>query len=145
MADYTDADLLNAANTLYGEVADQNSEVMGMVGSSILNRLDAQRVNEFGGTIPEISQKGYYAAINGNVPYKQAVSQKFPDKNSENKYKQAYAIMSGLMKGTIDRHGAQFFFTKEEIQKLKKKGKKAFDFKQVKPTGSVGGYETFSY
>jgi hypothetical protein len=137
-------DIVSLANIIYGEAADQSPEVMKMVGSSVIRRAVSGRAEEFGATIPEVIQKGYYAAKNPNIPYKQALAQQFPDKNSENKYKQALQIASGLFKGTIEPDNVMFYFTNKEINKLSK-NKKAFNFQAVKKTGESGDYKTFSY
>ena len=142
--DYTDADLVALTNGIYGEAAASDSEVMTMVGSTVLNRIDANKPEEFGSSVPEVLQKGYYAVSNPNVPYQQAITQKFPDKLSENKYKQAMAIASGLIKGTIERQPGHFYFTKKEIRKLKKR-KKGFNFKAVNEVGNVGDYSVYGY
>ena len=137
-----DGDLLALTNTIYGEAAGASFDVKKMVGSSVINRLMSGKHQEFGASIPEIAQKGYYAVSQQNEPYKQAVQQKFPDKVSELAYKQSLAIASGLMKGTIKPDDAMFYFTKKEIAKQKKVG---FKFERTRETGSVDKYTTFSY
>ena len=141
----TNETINRVANIIYGEGASTKEDTMKMIGSSVLNRLDSGRTKEFGGTIEEIGDKGYYAVKDNTDLYQQATNWNFPDKSSENAYKKAIAIASGLVKGTIDRHKAQFYFTPEEIKKQKKKGKKAFDFDLVKEQGDVEMYKTFSY
>jgi spore germination cell wall hydrolase CwlJ-like protein len=145
---YSNADIQAMANTIYGEMAGKDVDHMVMVGSTILNRLDSQKFDEFGGSIPEVIQKGYYAAKNNTDLYQQAVTQKFPDKNSENKFKQALSVASGLAKGTIKRQDGQFYFKDNEIANLKKervKTGKGFNFKAVKEHGKVGAFRTFGY
>jgi len=137
-------DITDLANTIYGEGASTDYNTMKMIGSSIINRVSSGRAKEFGSSIPEVAQKGYYAVSNPNVPYKQAIAGKFPDKASETAYKQALAVASGLIKGTIQPDKVHFYFTDKEINKLKKNPKR-FDFKRVKPTGEVGQYKLFSY
>lgn len=132
------------ANIIYGEAADQKPEVMKMVGSTVLNRADSGRAQEFGSTIDEIGRKGYYAVINQNEPYKQASMGKFKDDVAKEAYKQAYVIASGLYKGTIERQQGHFFFKPDEEKKLRK-NPKAFNFKQVKGVGTVGDYNVYSY
>jgi len=138
------SDIINIANAIYGEAANQPADIMKMVGSTIVNRALSGRHQEFGASFPEIIQKGYYAASNPNVPYKQALAQKFPDSKSENQYKQALQIASGLVKGTIKPDEGLFYFTDKEINKLKK-NPKAFNFKKVKEVGKSGGYRVFKY
>jgi len=138
-------DITLLANIIYGEAADQKQDVMEMVGSTVLNRVSANRANEFGVSIEEVGQKGYYAVKNQNEPYKQAVSGKFKDEVAEEAYKKAYAVASGLYKGTIELRKGQFFFKPDEEKKLRKAGKKVFDFKQVKEEGIVGEYNVYGY
>jgi hypothetical protein len=136
--------IIDLANVIYGESASENYDTMLMVGSSAINRLNSNKLLEFGATLPEILQKGYYSVSNPNIPYKQAQEQKFPDKESENKYKQALAIASGLIKGTIEPTKGQFYFTDKEINKFKRNPRK-FNLKAVKQVGEVGNYKVFSY
>ena len=140
-----DMELKELAAIIYGEGASTNADVKAMIGSSVLNRRDAERYSEFGTNIEEIGQKGYYASKDGTGLYQEAKSGKFKDDMSEKAYKESYAIASGLIKGTISRHEAQFYFTPKEITKLKKKGKGAFNFDLVKQKGDMGDYKTFSY
>lgn len=128
-----------------GEGASSDFDTKVMIGSTAINRLKSQRLSEFGGTLPEVTQKGYYAVINKNEPYKQAVSGKFPDKIAEKAWKQSLSIASGLLKGTIELKQGQFFFTDKEESKLRKSGKKNFDFKLVKNVGKTGKYNVYSY
>lgn len=125
------------ANIIYGEAANQKPEVMEMVGSTVLNRLASGRSTEFGSNIDEIGRKGYYAVINENEPYKQAVTGKFKDEVAREAYKKAYAIASGLYKGTIPIKEGQFFFKDKEKPKM--------NWKLLKESGVVGPYKVWSY
>jgi hypothetical protein len=140
----TQADVINLANGIYGEMAGQSPELMKMAGSSVINRLNSGRQKEFGADIPEILHKAYYAVNHPNIPYKQALTQKFPDANSEKSYKQAMLIASGLLKGTIEPNKGLFYFTQDEIKKLSKKPK-VFNFKKVKEVGKSGKYTIYDY
>jgi len=131
------------AAAIYSEGASEDAEVMKMMGSSALNRLNSTRDSEFGSNLSEVLQKGYYGVRDNTELYQQAITGKFPDKASENKYKQALAIASGLLRGTIKPSKGEFYFTEKEIQKMKKK--KSFDFNQVKELGTVGKYRVFGY
>lgn len=138
------SDLSDLAAVIYGEAANQDQKVMKMVGSTVINRLKSGKADEFGSTIPEIIQNGYYAAKNQNIPYKEALSQKFESPEGERKYKQAVSIASSLLRGTIEPDAGMFYFTPSEIKRLKK-NPKAFNFKMVKSVGSSGEYEVFDY
>ena len=138
------SDLTTLTNLIYGEAADQKPDVMKMVGSSAVNRMKSGRTEEFGGTMDEIAQKGYYAVKNPNKPMQEAMSGKFGSPEAENKYKQAMSIASGLLKGTIEPDKGMFYFKKDEIAKLKKTPK-VFNFKMVKSVGKSGDYEVFDY
>jgi hypothetical protein len=133
------------AATLYGEAADQDYDTKVKIASTMLNRLESGK-KEFGaeeGLLTNVLSKGYYAFSQQSPKFKEALSLKFPDKRSENSYKENLAIVSGLLKGTIDRDVAQFYFKPEEIEAMKKK--KSFDFKKVKETGKSGPYKFYSY
>lgn len=142
--DYTNGDIAQLANMIFGEAANQDYDTMHMVGSSAVNRLNANRQKEFGANLGEVLQKGYYAVSNPNEPYKQALSGKFKDDVSKNAYKRAFAISSALLKGTLKPKEGQFYFTDKEIKKLKK-NPKSFNFKAVRETGKSGDYRVFSY
>ena len=124
------------ADIIYGENGSEDYDTMVMTGSSVLNRFLTTRDKEFGTSIPEVGQKGYYAVSNNTPMYQQAVTGKFPDEASANKYKQALQVAYGLFKGTIEKHPAQFFFKKGEASGLRKK---------LKSTGKVGIYDTYAY
>ncbi len=145
---YKLGDAQRLASIIYAE-ADNNNDVMNMVGSSVLNRLESGKFEEFGGDIENViySEKSpYYATKDGiNTQMEQARMGKFPDDKSENKFKKALQIANGLIRGTIPRHKAMFFFTGSEISGMKRKKNPDFDFKKVKETGKVRKYHTYSY
>lgn len=135
-------ELLDLAATMFGEEAQGNEEVLRMVGSSVLNRRDAGRVKEWGSTIPEITQMGYYAKQNQNDPYRAAISGQFNNKEDENRFKRALQIASGLLDGSIERVGGEFFFTDDEMVSQREKG---FNFDEVEHLRKVGPYNILQY
>lgn len=141
-------DAKQLANLIYAEVGNQKNDVMKMVGSTVLNRVESGRVEEFGRNINEViySEKSpYYASYNNTKQFQQALTGKFPDKISERAYKKSLQIANGLIRGTIERHPGMFFFEGREISSQKRKKKGGFNFKIVKGTGKVGKYHTFAY
>jgi hypothetical protein len=132
------------ADAVFGEGANQPIEVRKMIASTIINRLNSSRKKEFGETPEEVLNRGFYAVSNPNVPYKQASAQKFPDKKSENIYKETLQLVSGMLKGKISPDKGEFYFTNKEIVNLKKNPKR-FDFAKVKHQGKSGDYQVFSY
>jgi spore germination cell wall hydrolase CwlJ-like protein len=134
---------MKLASLIYGEGASTDADTMRMIGSTVLNRVDAKRAKEFGSTLDEVIGKGYYAAKDNSPMYQQAVSQKFNDEPSKLAWKRAYQVASGLMTGTLDRVAGHFYFKPEEITKLKKN--KGFNFKVVKNTGEYGPYKVYGY
>jgi len=137
-----DNELLQLAHLIYGEAGGEDLDTKKMVGSSVINRLNSGRAKEFGGSIEEVAQKGYYAVSKKSKMYEQAVSGNFPDKSSETAWKQSLAVASGLVKGTIKPSAGMFYFTDKEAKQQKKVG---FKFSQVKETGKVGKFNTYSY
>lgn len=131
-----DQTAMELAQLIYGENASEDFDTMVMTGSSALNRLESGKEKEFGGSLPEVMQKGYYAVSQNSPMYQQALSGDFPDEKSQESFKRALQVSYGLLTGTIPRHKAQFFFKKGEATALRKK---------LKPTGKVGKYETYSY
>lgn len=143
MANPTTNDVMKLASLIFGEGSSTDSETMRMIGSTVLNRVDAKRTKEFGVDMDEVIQKGYYAAKDNSPMYKMATSQKFDDEPSKKAWKRAYQVASGLLTGTLERADGHFYFTPEEITKQKKA--RSFNFKVVKPTGEYGPYKVFSY
>lgn len=137
-------DIMQLAAMINGEGASLDRDAKIMIGSSALNRLEAKRAEEFGSNLQEVLSKGYYAVSNPNTPYKQAISQQFPDKVSENSFKESLVIASGLIGGTIPKRSGMFYFTDKEINKFKK-NPKLFNLKAVKEIDKVGNYRVFSY
>lgn len=135
------------ADMIYGEGASTDLATMTMIGSTAINRVNSGRLQEFGeGLGGVLTQPNAYYAVQDNSPmYQQAVSGKFPDKTSENSYKRAMQVASGLIKGTIEPTKGEFYFKPEEVRKLKRKGSKVFNFKNVKRHDDVGGYEVYGY
>lgn len=131
-------------NTMYGEEAKGNRDNLIVAGSSILNRRDSGRTSEFGETIPEITQKGYFAKINQNDPYVWGVTGKFPDKVSEKNYKKTMQVARGLVSGEIERTPGLFYMTEDEI-KSKKKPDSDFDMSLVEEVGRGGSYRLLDY
>lgn len=145
---YQPGDALLLAALIYGEGGSENDATMIMQGSTVLNRRDSGRVQEFGDTVESVimsPNSPYYAAFNNTEQFQQAVTQQFPDELSERKFKRALQIANGLIRGTIPRHEGMFFFEGKEVSALKRSKKKKFDFKQVRETGKVGKYHTFTY
>ena len=138
----TPSDVLSLQQMVYGEET-QDTDVMKMVTQSALNRLKSGRKKEFGGSIPEITKKGYYAVSKQNTPYKQALSQKFPDITSKAAWGNAKKVVEAVIGDKDYGQGHQFYFTDDEIVKLKKS--KKFDFTKVKAKGSSGKYKLFGY
>ena len=104
--------------TAYGEAFGMSREFKIHVLSSILNRAETGK-EEFGAQnaqISEVLRKGYYAYSKQSPKYKEAINQKFPDKMSENDFKEFPALMSGILKGVIKRSDAMYFLTDKEAK-----------------------------
>jgi spore germination cell wall hydrolase CwlJ-like protein len=133
------------AALINGEAAGSDRDTKIMVGSSALKRLQANKPEEFGSTLQEVAQKGYYAVKNQNELFTQAITGKFPDKKAENAFKESLAIASGLLKGGIEQKDVMFYFKPSEETKMRKKGDKVFNFKAVRSTGKQSEYNLYSY
>ena len=140
------AEILALQQGVYGEAANQPYEVKKMVMQSVLNRLKSGKIKEFGRTIPEILNKGYYAVKNKNVPYKEALSGKFNNPLSASAWKETQQVYNDIMKNQ-DFGNAMFYFKPDEISAIQgsKNGKKIFNFQKVVPIGTVGDYSVFTY
>ena len=138
----TEEDIAALSRMVYGEAAGADENTMRMITQTALNRLRSGRTKEFGGDMPRVLKKGYYAVSNPNQPYRQALTGAFNDELSKNKWLQAQNTVRDVIKRQ-DFGQAQFYFTPNEIERMRKQG--GFDFSQVMPTGVVGNYQTFSY
>jgi len=138
----TPQDILALQQMVYGEET-QDTDTMKMIAQSALNRLKSGKKKEFGGSIPEITKKGYYAVSKQNIPYKQALSQKFPDITSKVGWGNAKKVVEAVIGDKDYGQGHQFYFTDEEVKRLTKN--KGFDFSKVKSKGTQGNYKLFGY
>jgi hypothetical protein len=108
--------------TAYGEAADQDFDTKVEVLSTMLNRAESGRA-EFGadtGKLTDVLQRGYYAYSKQSPKFTEAMSQKFPDKPSEDSFKEVVAAFSGLMSGKVKRTDSLFFLTPKEVARAKK-------------------------
>jgi spore germination cell wall hydrolase CwlJ-like protein len=137
----TSEDIAALTRMVYGEAAGSDNATMKMIAQTAINRLRSGRSKEFGGNLTKILKKGYYAVKNPNKPYRQALSGQFNDELSKNAWTQAQNMVNEVIKNQ-DFGNAMFYFTPEEIKRLKKGG---FNFNIVVPTGQVGNYQTFGY
>lgn len=135
-------ELTALARMAYAENASQDNNTVKMTVQSALNRLLSGRKKEFGGSIPEILQKGYYAVKDNTPLYQQAIRGKFPDLQSKARFAEIQKLTEAIA-GDEDYGNVQFYFTKDEKDRLSRA--KKFDFSKVKPVGKVGKYLTFSY
>ena len=131
---FTNGDLWNTAATIYGEVGSLDEDAWNMASSTVFNR---RGVREWRNKpVGQILNEGYYANQNTNVPFKQAMSGKFDNKDDEGRFKRILAIVSGMQKGSIKLEDGQFFFKDGEALGLRKKLKKG---------RRVGDYTVYSY
>jgi len=144
MLNLNDNDKTAIAQAVFGEGAGSDNDFRKMVIQSILNRARSGRKKEFGATIPEILQKGYYAVSNPNKPYKLITSGAELDPQSKKAYGEIKTLLDSVV-GDKDYGNSMFYFTPEEETKMRAKGKKVFNFDAVKPTGMVGNYRTYGY
>lgn len=131
------------AQMAYAENASEGDDVVKMTIQTALNRYLSGR-GEFakGPGMKDILKEGYYAVKKNSPLYQQAVSGKFPDKQSQIRYAQIEKLLEAIL-ADKDYGQAMFYFTPEERERMIRE--KEFDFKKVKPTGKVGKYETYSY
>jgi len=126
-----------------------------MFGSSLLNRIKSGR-GEFGidGIAPQSINEAVYSdkspyyesqeKVEGkyNERYRNAFTNKVATYN-EKEYKRNLQIARGLLSGDIESVDGQFFFTDEEVEKLKRK--KKFDFNLTDKVSRTGKYNVFTY
>ncbi len=131
--------------TAYGEGADQDFNSKVEILSTILNRAESGKP-EFGadtGKISDVLQKGYYAYSKQSPKFLEALNQKFPDKASEDSFKEFLAAFSGLLKGKIKRTKSVFFLTPKEIERVKKN--KSMDMSLLEKTGQNNTWIFYKY
>jgi len=127
------------AAVVYAAAADQDNDFMTGVGSVILNRYNSGRP-EFGadtGNIMDVINKKNAFYETGTDRYKNALNGKFENKQEEAAYKRALAIISGLIKGSIDVRPGEFWFNDAEESKLRKNKGMNFDLLEVSGTYGV--------
>jgi spore germination cell wall hydrolase CwlJ-like protein len=138
-------DAMLLAHLIYAEGAGEKDDFKTMVGSTALNRLEANRPEEFGSSLGEVGFKGF-SSVTGDK-FSEAASMSFKDKTSENAWKRSYQIANGLLRGTIKRQKGQFFHTPKEIAHNTRK--KSFNYKAVKTIGTIksskGPFKVMSY
>lgn len=137
-----DEDIAMLAKMVYGEAAGADYDTMKMITQTAVNRLRSGRTKEFGGNLRRVLEKGYYAVSNPNQPYKEALSGVFQSDISKKKWAQAMKAVNDVITKQ-DYGNAMFYFTDNEMQKLKNQGK--FNFSMVIPSGKIGAYNTFYY
>lgn len=145
MPDFSIKNYTPVLATAYGEVAGEPYEAKVHVISSILNRAESGK-EEFGahtGKITDVLQKGYYSFSKQSPKFKEAMDQKFPDKISEDSYKDFVAILSGILKGKIKRSSAEFFFTPKEVSQIKKS--KSMNMDMLEEVDKQGAHTFFKY
>lgn len=132
--------------TVYAEGAGKNADFKRQIASTILNRTESGKP-EFGadaGNITDVLQKGYYSYSKQSPKYKEAISQKFSDKPSEDSFKETVRVFAGLLNGDIPRSDAQFFFNKGEMSRLSKQGS-GFNMKALEPVDQQGDFTFLKY
>lgn len=131
--------------TAYGEAANQDFNTKVEVLSTILNRAESGKT-EFGahtGKISDVLAKGYYAYSKQSPKFMEAMNQKFPDKISEDSYKDTLAALSGLLSGKIKRTESLFFLTPKEETQIKKT--KSMNMSLLEKTSSNGTWNFYKY
>jgi hypothetical protein len=144
---YTPQDRDHIAHVAYAENAGEDDDTVKMTAASIKNRLEAKRIKEFGKDVKEVTKKGYVAVQKNSPLYQEASSGKFKDTKSKVRYGEVRKLVD-IAIDDPESSKAQFYFRPEEEEaqkKIGKNGKPKFDFKQVKPTGRVGVYNTYRY
>lgn len=131
--------------TAYGEGANQDYETKRNIISTILNRAESGK-EEFGahtGKITDVLKTGYYAYQNRSPKFLEALDNKFKDDLSRRSYREFEVILSGILRGKVDKTEALFFFTPKEINRFKQT--KAVDMSLLDKTMKSGDFEFFKY
>lgn len=142
--------------TAHGESRGQPEDFKINVASSLVDRLENfQKYWGFRGTYDNMLQEEYYAVRDAksgkNNGYAEAMEylqkkKPFPSKADEEDFKKTVQIMGGVIKGTIPRTKAQFYFNSKE----EKSARKSMDFKLLEQVGSTKSkngteYKTYRY
>lgn len=141
-----DAKVLHLAQTIYGEFAGVKDkklqqDYMTMGASSAVNTFGKR---EWKNDDWDTNLYKRFDAVKGmNEPYKQALSGKFEDPQSQYSWKKAMQVAFGVMNGHIQNDGTQFYHTPDE--RKAQEANKAFDYSQVNDLGTTGQYERYSY
>lgn len=131
--------------TVYGEAANQPVEVKDHVISSILNRAESGRA-EFGantGKMTDVLKHGYYSYSKQSPKFMEAMEQKFPDKASEDSFKEILARFSAIMRGKVKRTDALFFLKPAEAKRMRQTG--AMNMDLLEPIDKQGDFTFYKY
>jgi hypothetical protein len=116
-----DEDLLKIASMTYIKMGGLRREEMLMCASALLRNPDSYEVID--------NERSEYVR-----------SGKFPTKDEETKFKEAIALTSGLMRGTIAPVEADHYFTPQQVAKMRKNNKFPETLEQK---GKVGRYQLY--
>jgi hypothetical protein len=116
-----DEDMLKVASMAYIKMGGQRKEEMILCASALLRNPDSYEIVE--------NERSEYVRTG-----------KFPTKEEETKFKEAIAVTSGIMRGTIEPVEADYYFTQAQVNKLQKE--KALP-ETLEKTGRVGRYHTY--
>lgn len=125
--DYTSGISIDAleplAAVIYAASENDDTDFMRMVGSTVLNRLESGR-EEFGahnGRISEVinNPRSPYYEKNSKL-YDQFSKRAFKTEAEKQRAKQATAMASALVRGTVERVPGEFWFNKKELENFKK-------------------------
>ena len=73
----------------------------------------------------------------------EAMNQKFPDKMSEDSFKETVAVVSGLLRGKVKKTPAVFMLTPKEVERIKKS--KAMNMDLLEKTGANETWNFYRY
>jgi hypothetical protein len=116
-----DEDMLKVASMAYIKMGGQRKEEMILCASALLRNPDSYEIID--------NERAEYVRTG-----------KFPTKEEETKFKEAIAITSGIMRGTIAPVEADYYYTQSQVNKLQKE--KALP-ETLEKTGRVGRYQTY--
>lgn len=149
MAEQFDFDLKNylpVLATAYGEGANLDYTEKLEILSTIFNRAESGSPDfrAENGKMSEVLEQGYYSYSQKSPKFKEAISQKFPDKMSEDSFKEFAQILGGILKGKIKKTESQFFLKPKEVKRFKE-GAKELDINLLEKTYEGKGHIYFKY
>ncbi|HHI04321.1 MAG TPA: hypothetical protein ENL45_02130 [Candidatus Woesearchaeota archaeon] len=137
--------LLNFYAAIQGEAEGQDKELKKLFASAYLNRIGKKEWAD--SDLNTLLVNTFDAAKLQNNPYRWALSGNFPNKISEDDFKETIAAIAPIIKSGKIPYDVEFVMTKKRYKQIKKmsKSKRPLNLDLLKPTVEVGDFIGLKY